>query len=124
MNVQTLQTPSGEEMVILSRADYEALIARVAELADQRAGISLARLETGEEELLTEEEVERSLTMHPLRFWREKRGMTQSDLARACDMQQSTVAAIESGARSLTKIAMLQKIAQNLGVREEMLLEG
>ena len=28
MNAQTIKTPAGDEMVILSRADYDALLAR------------------------------------------------------------------------------------------------
>ncbi|MBA3520631.1 MAG: helix-turn-helix transcriptional regulator [Rhizobiales bacterium] len=80
---QTIQTPSGEEMVVLSRADYEELLSATEELEDALAAErSLARIAAGKVELIPEAEVDDYLDAPtPLAFWRRKRGMTQAALA-------------------------------------------
>ena len=57
-----------------------------------------------------------------LRFAREQRGWTQSQLAAASDVSQGTIGNIESGARQSR--GSLPKIAKALGVSHDWLADG
>ncbi len=39
------------------------------------------------------------IPQHPLRLWREREGLSQGDLARACHLTQAMISFIESGLR-------------------------
>jgi hypothetical protein len=66
MEPQFLRTESGEELVVLSRRDYDSLLARLGdEEAEDRMTMLLAeevrrRIESGEEKLVPLEEVYRA----------------------------------------------------------------
>ena len=73
---QIITSPSGEELVVLPRNDYEDLIDALAVRKVEGA------LAAGREELLTSEETAALLAAPtPFAFWRNKRGKTQSQLA-------------------------------------------
>ena len=77
------RTASGEEIVILSREDYEDL----RDAAD--AASTKAALARGEEELLSIEETRELLEAPtPLHFWRRKRNLTQEMLAKTLGTSQ------------------------------------
>jgi DNA-binding XRE family transcriptional regulator len=116
MGIRTITTPGGEELVLMSRADYEDLIdARdhaVAMLAHRR----------GEDEGLTDAEMDDYLAAPtPLAFWRKRRGLTQKTLATSVGISQPYLAQIESGGR-LGDVALYGRLARHLGVRIEDLL--
>src|SRR5215207_9959088 len=96
---QTIQTPSGEEMVVLSRAEYDALVSATEDLEDILAAErSLARIAAGEEELITDAEMSDYLDAPtPLAFWRKKRGLTQAALAERVGVTQAYLSEIENG---------------------------
>ncbi len=125
-NVQIISSPSGEELVVLPRADYEALISalsgldddesdialydsRKAELSAQGAGMFPAELSA----LL----LRGNSRLKAVRLWR---GMKQSDLAKAMGIAQGYLSDLESGRRSTSK-ETLGRIAKELGVRAEWL---
>ena len=96
---QVIQTPAGEEMIILPRAEYEALVNSVEDLEDLAAvERSRARIAAGEEELISDSELDEYLdAATPLAFWRRKRALTQAALAKAASVTQAYLSEIESG---------------------------
>ena len=59
--------------------------------------------------------------LHPVRAWREHRGLTQAALAEAAGVPQPTVVAIESGTEAGTTDQM-RALAQALGISLETLV--
>jgi DNA-binding Xre family transcriptional regulator len=117
MNAQTIVTPSGERLVMLPEADYRALLAALEEVADAAAAReALAKLASGEEELVPAAVVDRLLAgENRIKVWREHRGLTISELAAAAGLSQPYVSQIESGARKGGRKA-LGVLAKALGV--------
>ncbi len=70
--IQTIMTPNGEELVVLSRSDYEALLS-AAEDADDHAVID-AR---SDEPTLPHDDAMAIIRgeLHPVAAWREARGL-------------------------------------------------
>ncbi len=98
------KTPQGDDIVILSRAEYDALArGRYDENAADasRANSILADIESGNETLLTSEQTDQLLSAKtPLAFWRKHRGMTQEALSRSIGVAQGFVSEIENGTKT------------------------
>lgn len=108
------KTPEGEEIVILSRVDYEVLVTERDEETEARD--VLAALSRGEEETLTFAEIEAlRVAPTPLAFWRRHRGVIQAELAVHAGVPQSYVSDIENG-RKRGHPALLRKFADYLKV--------
>jgi DNA-binding XRE family transcriptional regulator len=89
---QIITSPSGEELVVLPRRDYEDLIDT---LAARRAEAALA---AGREELLSAEDAAALVAAPtPLAFWRKKRGKTQAQLAAEIGVSQNFLSDLERG---------------------------
>ena len=89
---QIIVSPSGDELVVLPRRDYEDIVDALA------AGKVEASLAAGQEELLSAEEVAALLAAPtPLAFWRMKRGKTQSQFAVEIGVSQSFLSDLERG---------------------------
>lgn len=118
---QVIITESGEELVVLSRRDYDALRARAgdAEAEDTIEKDALTRL--GEEERakggvslpleLWKEMLEAPSPIGPLRRFR---GLTQGALAAVAKISQAYLSEIESG-KKVGDVATLRAIAVALG---------
>lgn len=114
--MQTTRGPNGEDMVLLSRDEYEDLLDARGHAAAMQAVAS------GAIETLSEEDAASYLAAKtPLAFWRRHRGMTQQALAEAIGVSQAYVAQIENGAREGSPV-MLRDIAHVLRVRMEDLV--
>jgi DNA-binding XRE family transcriptional regulator len=116
MTVQTLITESGEEFVVLSRRDYDALLARSGdEEAEDRMTLILAaeaRAEAPLPELVSTAILKGDSVLKALRNWR---GLTQVQLAEAAGLGQGFLSELE--ARMKTGSAeTLTKLAQRLDV--------
>lgn len=109
-------TPAGEELVLISKADFD----RIEDALDAGAyDEAKTKNAFGGGENLTQEEMLALLDApSSLAFWRGKRGMTQVELARAADVSQSYVAGLESGARKGDP-ALFKRFAAALHVRME-----
>jgi ribosome-binding protein aMBF1 (putative translation factor) len=108
------KSPKGEDIVILSRKEYDRLrVAANEAVADAAvAKKAIAR----NEETLSESEVDELLAAKtPLAFWRKKRGLTQTDLAKAAEVAQGFLSEIESG-RKTGDVTVLQRIAAALEI--------
>lgn len=110
-------TPNGEEMIVLSRKDYEALIQRIEDLEDSLSIADFERkLAAGEEELVPAEYVRRmSEGESPIRVWRDFRGMSAKDLAAAAGISTAFLSEIETGKKD-GSIATLKAIADALKI--------
>ena len=117
MKVQTIRSAKGEEMVVVSRSDFEHL----RELADDRldseaAKAVLKRIASGEEEIVPQAVADRLLGgEHPIRVWREYRKLTQAELASRTGIRPAYLSQIEGGVRN-GSISTLRAIAQVLKI--------
>src|SRR5438094_9854913 len=89
---QIITSPSGEELVVLPRSDYEDLVDTVA------AHKIEAALAAGREKFLTADETAALLDAPtPLAFWRQKRGKNQAELAAEIGLSQAFLSGREHG---------------------------
>ena len=103
--------------IVLGRADYEGLLSQIAELRDRLEGLEDARdlraaLENhNPDDYLPIEAVERlNAGEHPVRIWRERRGLTLSALAKASGVPVGYLSEIENGKKP-GSVAALKKLA-------------
>ncbi len=95
MTVQTITTPSGERLVVLTEEEYEDLI----DIRDHARAMDAYR--RGEGEWLTDAEMDAYLASpSPLAYGRKRRGLTQAALAEAMGITQPYLAQIEGGRRT------------------------
>ncbi|MBV9558478.1 MAG: helix-turn-helix domain-containing protein [Pseudolabrys sp.] len=116
---QIITSPSGEELVVVPRRDYEDLVdTAVARRVD-------AALASGREELLSTEETAALLaTPAPLAFWRKKRGQTQTQLAEGIGVSQNFLSDLERG-KARGDVTLYAKLARHLQVTiEDLIPEG
>lgn len=78
-------TPAGERLVVVPEAEYLALLEQAEGAADLAAAREvLGKLERGEEELIPAERVHRMVEgEHPIKVWREHRGLAVGALGEA-----------------------------------------
>src|SRR5262245_58740030 len=110
---QKFVTPGGETLVVMSLADYEALI-DAADIAD--ANRVLAEIEAGRQEWVPAEIVDRLLDgENRIRVWREHRGLSAADLATMAGISSAYLSELESG-KKRGGLASLRKIATALKI--------
>jgi len=111
-------TPNGEEMVVLSRNDYNLLV-KQSELVDELEDLLSvktyeARVAAGEDERVPSEFVDRLIDgENPIRVWRDFRGLSAKDLAAAAGISAAYVSEIETGKKE-GSISVLKAIAKVL----------
>jgi ribosome-binding protein aMBF1 (putative translation factor) len=108
------KSPKGDDIVILSRNEYDRLLVAANEdLTDAAvAKKAIAR----NEETLSEAEMDELLAARtPLAFWRKKRGLTQIELAKAAEIAQGFLSEIEGGLKT-GDVTVLQRIAVALEI--------
>lgn len=123
MTIVRTRTPSGEAIVILPEAEFERLRDLAEEAADARSlATSLARLETGTEELLSADDLDSlRAAPTPLAFWRGKRGLSAADLARQTGVPAEHLGSVERG-ESIGDVQLYRRLARALGVEIEDLV--
>ncbi len=116
MHVQRIKTPSGEEMVVIPAQEFDNLI----DARDHAQAMAAYR--RGEGDWLTDAEMAEFLAASsPLAFWRQRRGMTQAQLAASVGVSQGYLAQIETGKRT-GDVGLYRKLARQLGVAIEDLI--
>jgi len=121
----SFKTPNGEDMIVLSKSDYDMLIER-AELAEDIAAIETYRkkLASGEEEAIPEAFAVRLIEgENPIRVYRDLRGFSARDLAEKTGISAAFLSEIENGKKD-GGVATLKKIAQVLRVTIDDLVDG
>ncbi|MBW7836027.1 MAG: helix-turn-helix transcriptional regulator [Sphingomonadales bacterium] len=122
--VQAFTTPSGEEMVILPRAEYERMVEELEDIHDAAlAEEILARIRSGEEEVFPAELVYRLLDgdENPVHVMRTYRGLTTAALAKKAGISRPYLTMIESGRRTGTADVM-KRLAKALAIDMELLI--
>jgi DNA-binding XRE family transcriptional regulator len=106
-----------DEVVVLRRSAYDALIEAVEDTLDARALADVrAREASGEAEYVPIKLADRIFAgEHPVRVWREYRGLTLGALAKMADIAPSYLSEIEAGkkpgsARALAAIAKALRV--------------
>lgn len=122
--IQIIRSPAGEEMVVLPRAEYEALVAaaEASETAeDDGDDVAIhdarkAELAAGQAGLLPPEVskflIQGNSRLKAVRMWR---GLTQVELARRAGLGQGYLSDIENGRRPGTA-EVLRSLAGHLDV--------
>jgi DNA-binding XRE family transcriptional regulator len=105
------------DMVTIPRSEYARLLAAAEDLADLQAyDRAKALLAAGEEELIPADYSNRLIDGdHPLRVYRDLRGLTQAALAAKAGVNRVTVAEIETG-RKQGSVTTLRVLAAALDV--------
>ena len=103
------KSPKGDDIVILSRKEYDRLL--VAANEDVIDATIARKAIARNEETLSEAEMDELLAARtPLAFWRKKRGLTQADLAKTAKIAQGFLSEIENGLKT-GDVTVLQRIA-------------
>ncbi|MEM9250550.1 MAG: helix-turn-helix transcriptional regulator [Pseudomonadota bacterium] len=105
------------DTVTIPRVEYEALLDAREELDDIAEAAAIRdRIRRGDEETVPGDVVDRLLSNESLlKFWREHRGLTQTDLAKASGVHRVSINKIEAGTKSPT-VETLRKLADALRV--------
>ena len=107
----------GKQFAMIPVRELQKLIADAEMLADVKAyDAAKARIELGEDEVIPFEITERRVAGEStVRIWREHRGLTQQELAKASKVSRGMIAAIETGHKT-GGVATLKKLAAVLKV--------
>ena len=125
MKPQFIKTEAGEELVVLTRTDYEDLLA-LAEMGEDAGTAriikqSQAAIAAGDE-ILVPGEVVHSISHgeNAIKVVREWRGLTQAELARRNKVTKGYITKLEAGGTGSPKV--LKAIAKTLKVPVDLLL--
>lgn len=120
---QVIQTETGEELIVLTRRDYDALLAQAGdEEAEDRMTVRLveesrAAIARGEGVLLPEEVWEAMENgENRIRVLREYRGLSREELARRIGLSVDTLSGIEDCANSENLKVLARELAVPLSV--------
>ncbi|MGB3830778.1 MAG: helix-turn-helix transcriptional regulator [Mesorhizobium sp.] len=99
---QIIKTPGGEELVVLPKADYEALLKAAEEVAEEAADLAIydARKAEAAEPLPTELSLAMLRGESRLRALRKWRGLTQGALAERAGLTQGFLSDLEGRRRT------------------------
>lgn len=111
---QTFTAPDGTEMVIVTRARYDQLLAIEEDFEDLEA-VTEGRASLAAEGGIPAD-VERAIAggTHPIIAWRKHRSLTQSDLAEATGLTQAAISRLEKTEPGAGKPDTLRAIAEAL----------
>jgi len=121
MAIQIITTPKGEELVIIPRAEYDALLAGAIDSAEDAADVALANerladIAAGRDALLPAQISTLMLSGNSLlRALRKWRGVTQARLSTATGLAQGYISDLESGRKTGTAETM-RTIAKGLDI--------
>ncbi|ANB02141.1 helix-turn-helix domain-containing protein [Ectothiorhodospira sp. BSL-9] len=121
---QIIERDGKPEYAVVPIDQYRRLLALAEGMEDVRAADEAMReLEEGRDELVPAEIVSRLVNgdVHPLRVWREHRGLSQAALAEQAGIGKSYLSQIEAGKR-IGSAKVLRALARALVVDVEDLL--
>lgn len=109
--MHTAKNTQGDDLVVLTRAEYEAL----ANDADTAAFDEAKR--TSAATVISADDMKAIIAgdLHPLTAWRQAAGLTQTQLARATGVRAATISDIESG-KIDPRLSTMKALARELGV--------
>ena len=115
MSIQTIVSPSGDELVVIQPQEYQDLL-------DTRDHAAAMRAIADGADTLTDAELGDYLAAPtPLAYWRKRRSMTQAQLAAALEVSQPYLAQLETGKRT-GDVVLYARLAEALRLRIEDLV--
>jgi DNA-binding XRE family transcriptional regulator len=121
--IQFIKTPEGGELVVLPRAEYDALLAAAREAQEDAADVvayDSAKADFEGSAVLPAQVSAAFLKGDSLlRAWRKYRGLTQVELAERAGIAQSFLSALEARERKGSP-QVLERLARELGVAGDM----
>lgn len=122
MKPQIIKRDGKPEYAVIPYREYRQLVEDAEMLANVRDfDAAQSALLAGGEELIPAQVVDRLLDgENPVRVWREHRGISAADLAKACGVTAAAISHIESG-KGTSSVAVLKKIAGHLSVELDSL---
>lgn len=115
---------AGQQMVMLSRPEFEKLAAAAENYADIEAAVFAQQRREAGEEYVPVELVDRLMAgENPLKVWREYRGLTLEGLGVLVGRQGSMISKLEKG-RNEGGIKLWQALAKALSVDLDDLIEA
>lgn len=123
MKVQFVTTPSGDDMAILSRKDYEELLERLAEFEEDEGDVALYDARKAELNPALPDEVSQRVLkgerlLKAIRHWRD---ITQMQVESKTGIAQGYLSDLESGRRKGTE-ETLCKLASLYDIPSEWLI--
>ncbi|MGJ5182103.1 helix-turn-helix domain-containing protein [Bradyrhizobium oligotrophicum] len=124
---QTIRTPSGDELIVLTRAEFDALTAAVADQLEDADDVAvfdecMAALQNGQDARLPAEVTAAMLSgdslLRALRRWK---GLTQADIAERTKLAQGDISDLENRRKTGTD-ETLRAIATALDIDPAWLL--
>jgi len=124
--IQIIEKDGKPEYAVVPFKDYQRLL-ELAEDAEDIAAADAAKaeLDRGEDEMIPSE-IARHLIdgeEHPLKIWREYRGLTQEALAKQVESTKSYISQIEAGKKS-GSVVLIKRLATSLNVDMDDLVQG
>ena len=124
--IQIIEKDGKPEYAVVPFKDYQRLL-ELAENAEDIAAADAAKAELyrGEDEVIPSEIARRLIDgeEHPLKIWREYRGLTQEALAKQVESTKSYISQIEAGKKS-GSVALIKRLAASLNVDMDDLVQG
>ena len=126
--IKTFKTPSGDEMVIMPKADYDQLLAEhddeSGDDSTRDARKVLRRVQAGTEPLIPVEvyKMNKIEGLSRIRAWRSYRGLSIAALAHKIKKSQPYLTQIENGTRKGT-LATMAKLAAALGTTVDCIMD-
>ena len=115
---------AGQQMVLLTRPEFDKLAAAAENYADIEAAVSAQQRREAGEEYVPVELVDRLMAGEsPLKVWREYRGLTLEGLGELVGRQGSMISKLEKG-RNEGGIKLWQALAKALSVDLDDLIEA
>jgi DNA-binding XRE family transcriptional regulator len=123
MNAQMIYSDGKPEFAVLPFDEYRKLLQALEDARDVACIDDFRRkVAEGKEELVPSAIVDRLLEgEHPVKVWREYRGLTLRSLAKVCGVSDSAISQIER-AKNAPSARLLRKLAGALRIDMEALL--
>jgi DNA-binding XRE family transcriptional regulator len=112
MKKTTVTDTKGNQFVLLPKGEYDRLLEKIQDAADLR--LLRDRADDGGDKI-SGEMMQRLLSEHPIKVWREHRKLSQESLAKKIGVTAMYVSHLETGHKK-GSLATLKKIAATLKV--------
>ena len=124
MSVQVIEKNGVPEYAVIPYKEYQRLVEKAEEAQDLTDAEAAVRAIEEGEETVPEAVVERLLSgeEHPIKVWREYRGLTQEILGERAGVGKSYISQLEARSKS-GSIRVIKALADALGVDMDDLLE-
>ena len=124
MSVQVIEKNGVPEYAVIPYKEYQRLVEKAEEAQDLTDAEAAVRAIEEGEETVPEAVVERLLSgeEHPIKVWREYRGLTQKSLGERAGVGKSYISQLEARSKS-GSTRVIKALADALGVDMDDLLE-